>query len=198
MALSWRGRLQPGERVLVLGGGGAVGQAGIGAARVLGAKRVVAVARSEQAQQRARAAGADVVVPMLDDVDELTARLAQATGGAVDVVLDPVFGTAATAASRVLGEGGRLVNLGGASGDEARFSSSVLRSRSASVLGYTNNSLTPAQRRDALAAVLHHAATGQITMAYDSRPLEAVDEGWRRQAEGGTSSRLVLLPARRA
>lgn len=198
MALSWRGGLQPGERVLVLGGGGAVGQVGIGAARALGAQRVVAVARSEQAQQRARAAGADVVVPMLDDVDELTARLAQATGGQVDVVLDPVFGTAATAASRVLAEGGRLVNLGGASGDEARFSSSVLRSRSASVLGYTNNALTPAQRRDALAAVLHHAAAGRITMAYDSRPLEAVDEGWRRQAEGGTSSRLVLLPAQRA
>jgi NADPH:quinone reductase-like Zn-dependent oxidoreductase len=171
---------------------------GIGAARALGAQRVVAVARSEQAQKRARAAGADVVVPMLDDVDELTARLAQATGGQVDVVLDPVFGTAATAASRVLAEGGRLVNLGGASGDEARFSSSVLRSRSASVLGYTNNALTPAQRREAMAAVLHHAAAGRITMAYDSRPLEAVDEGWRRQAGGGTSSRLVLLPAQRA
>ncbi len=113
-------------------------------------------------------------------------------------MLDPVFGTAATAASRVLGAGGRLVNLGGASGDAARFSSSVLRSRSASVLGYTNNSLTPAQRRDALAAVLHHAATGQITMAHDSQPLETVEEGWRRQARGETSSRLVLLPARGA
>ncbi len=119
MALSWRGRLQPGERVLVLGGGGAVGQAGIGAARVLGAQHVVAVARSKEAQQGAGAAGADVVVPMVEDVDELTARLAEATGGAVDVVLDPVFGIAATAASRVLGAGGRLVNLGGASGDEA-------------------------------------------------------------------------------
>jgi NADPH:quinone reductase-like Zn-dependent oxidoreductase len=195
MALSWRGRLQPGERVLVLGGGGAVGQAGIGAARVLGAQRVVAVARSEQAQRRAYEAGADVVVPMLDDVDELTARLAEATGGAVDVVLDPVFGTAATAASRVLGEDGRLVNLGGASGDEAVFSSSVLRSRSASVLGYTNNALTPAQRRDALTAVLGHASTGGITMSFDSRPLEAVEEGWRRQATRESSSRLVLLPA---
>jgi NADPH:quinone reductase-like Zn-dependent oxidoreductase len=198
MALSWRGELQPGERVLVLGGGGAVGQAGIGAARALGAQRVVAVARSEQAQRRAREAGADVVVPMLDDVDELTARLAQAVGGAVDVVLDPVFGTAATAASRVLGEGGRVVNLGGASGDEALFSSSVLRSRSASVLGYTNNSLTRARRRDALTAVLHHASTGQITMAYDSQPLDTVQECWRRQASGETSSRLVFLPARTA
>jgi NADPH:quinone reductase-like Zn-dependent oxidoreductase len=32
MALTWRGRLQQGERVLVLGAGGAVGQAALGAA----------------------------------------------------------------------------------------------------------------------------------------------------------------------
>jgi NADPH:quinone reductase-like Zn-dependent oxidoreductase len=131
---------------------------------------------------------------MVDDIDELTVRLVQATGGAVDVVLDPVFGTAATAAARVLGEGGRLVNLGGASGDEAVFSSSVLRSRSASVLGYTNNSLTPAQRRDALAAVLEHASTGRITMAYDRQPLDTVEDCWRRQVGGEASSRLVLVP----
>lgn len=37
MTLTWRAELQPGERVLVLGGGGAVGQVAIGAAKVLGA-----------------------------------------------------------------------------------------------------------------------------------------------------------------
>ena len=61
MCLTARARLQPGERVLVLGGGGAVGQAAIGAAQVLGAGRVVAVARSPEAQERARRAGADEV-----------------------------------------------------------------------------------------------------------------------------------------
>jgi NADPH:quinone reductase-like Zn-dependent oxidoreductase len=43
MTLWWRARMQPGERVLVLGGGGAVGQVGIGVARVLGASAVVAI-----------------------------------------------------------------------------------------------------------------------------------------------------------
>ena len=64
MSLTWRARLAPGERVVVLGGGGAVGQVGIGAAQALGAGRVVAVARSEGALDRARAAGADAVVPL--------------------------------------------------------------------------------------------------------------------------------------
>ncbi len=193
MALSWRAALQPGERVLVLGGGGAVGQVGIGAARALGAARVVAVARSEQARRRAREAGADEVVPMDDDADRLAALLAEAVGGDVDVVLDPVFGTAATAASRVLAQGGRLVNLGGASADEAVFSSSVLRSRSASVLGYTNNALTPQQRRDALVTVLAHVSAGRITLAHEPLPLDAVTAAWRRQ-EDGAPARLVLVP----
>jgi NADPH:quinone reductase-like Zn-dependent oxidoreductase len=194
MALSWRGRLQPGERVLVLGAGGAVGQAAVGAAKLLGAGRVVAVCRSEEAQGRARRAGADEVVPLSGDVDSLAARFADASGGAVDVVIDPVFGTAATAASRVLAEGGRLVNLGGASGDVAEFSSAVLRSRSAEVLGYTNNALSPEQRRAAVTAVAEHAAAGRLAVAHEVVPLAEVADAWRRQGSGDVGVRLVLTP----
>lgn len=192
MVLTWRAQLQPGERVLVLGGGGAVGQAAIGTARVLGAGRVVAECRSEEAKQRALAAGADEVVALAGDVGELTTAFSDAAGGSVDVVVDPVFGAAATAASRVLAAGGRLVNLGGASGDEATFSSAVLRSRSISILGYTNNSLTSEQRRAALTAVLQHAAVGEITAAYESVPLPDIAAAWHRQSTGQTTPRLVL------
>lgn len=189
MALTWRARMEPGERVLVLGGGGAVGQVAIGAARVLGAARVVAVVRSDASRERALAAGADEVVALSTDVDELTARLGDPS---YDVVIDPVFGPAATAAARVLAVGGRLVNLGGASGDEAVFSSAVLRSRTASVLGYTNNALTADQRRDALTAVLRHAATGAIAVAHETVALTDVATAWQRQATGNTTGRLVL------
>ncbi|MEV0788392.1 zinc-binding alcohol dehydrogenase family protein [Kribbella sp. NPDC050459] len=189
MALMWRARMQAGERVLVLGGGGAVGQVAIGAARVLGASGVVAVVRSDASRDRALAAGADEVVALGPDTDELTRLLGDPT---YDVVIDPVFGVAATAASRVLAPGGRLVNLGGSSGDEAVFSSSVLRSRTASVLGYTNNALTTDQRRDALTAVLQHAAVGAIAVAYETVTLADVTTAWTRQSTGRTSGRLVL------
>ena len=191
MALSWRARLQEGERVLVLGGGGAVGQAGIGAARALGAATVVAVARTTSVD-RARAAGADLVVPLGEDVDALAAVLTEA--GPFDVVLDPVWGHAATAAARALAVGGRLVNLGGGAGDQATFQSSVLRSRSAAVLGYTNNALTPEQRASAISAVLGHAAAGRIRLAYDVHPLADVEEAWARQADGRAHARCVLVP----
>jgi NADPH:quinone reductase-like Zn-dependent oxidoreductase len=192
--LTGRARLQAGEHVLVLGAGGAVGQAAVGAAKLLGAGRVVAVCRSEEAQDRARRAGADAVVPLTGDVDSLTARFQDACNGRADVVVDPVFGIAATAASRVLVEGGRLVNLGGASGDAAQFSSAVLRSRSLQVLGYTNNSLTHAQRADALTAVAGHTAAGRLAVAHEVLPLTEVTAAWTRQAEGRAGVRLVLTP----
>jgi NADPH:quinone reductase-like Zn-dependent oxidoreductase len=194
MALTWRAQLEPGERVLVLGGGGAVGQAAIGVAKVLGAGRVVAVCRSEAAADRARRAGVDQVVPFSADLDGLTSSLTEALDGSVDIVVDPVFGPAATAASRVLARCGRLVNLGGMGGDTAEFSSAVLRGRTATVLGYTNNNITNEQRREALTAVTTHAAAGRLTVAAETLPLSRVGEAWRRQATGDAGVRFVLIP----
>jgi NADPH:quinone reductase-like Zn-dependent oxidoreductase len=194
MALTDRARLTAGETVVVTGAGGAVGQVAVAAAQLLGAGRVVAVCRSDAAAERARNAGADEVVRLDTDVDRLTARLKDAVGGSVDVVVDPVFGVAATAVSRVLAPFGRLVNLGGAGGDVAEFSSAVLRSRTASVLGYTNAMLSPEQQRAALAAVLGHAAAGRLAVAHERLPLAGVGEAWRRQAAGEADVRLVLTP----
>jgi NADPH:quinone reductase-like Zn-dependent oxidoreductase len=192
MALSWRARLAAAERVLVLGAGGAVGQAAIGVARVLGAASVVALARPASVE-RAEAAGADVVVPLdTADVDALAASLAR--HGPYDVVLDPVFGIAATAASRELAPGGRLVNLGGAADDRATFSSAGLRSKTAAVLGYTNNGITAEQRREAITAVFAHAAAGRIRLRYESAPLAEVERVWAGIAAGESSGRWVLLP----
>jgi NADPH:quinone reductase-like Zn-dependent oxidoreductase len=155
---------------------------------------VVAVCRSDAAAERARRAGADEVVRLDADVDRLTDRLREGVGRGIDVVVDPVFGVAATAASRLLAPFGRLVNLGGAGGDVAEFSSAVLRSRTASVLGYTNAMLSPEQQRSALDAVLGHAAAGLLTVAHEVLPLAEVATAWARQASGDAGVRLVLSP----
>ena len=197
MALSWKARLQADEAVLVLGGGGAVGQTAIGAARVLGARRVVATCRSQEAADRARSAGADHVVltgPDTPAPEVLVAQLTEACQGTVDVVLDPVFGAVASAAARVLSEGGRLVNLGSSSADEATFSSAVLRSRSIEVLGYTNNALSTEQRRAALTEICRYAASGDLAVAHVSRPLAGVAEVWRGMTAGTVAVRCVLVP----
>jgi NADPH:quinone reductase-like Zn-dependent oxidoreductase len=193
-ALTDRARLQPGERVIVLGTGGTVGQLAVGLARLLGAARVVGVCRSDAGAQRATTAGADEVVRLSADADALTAGLQDAIGGTADVVVDTIFGVAATAASRALAPFGRLVNIGGLSGDSAALSSAVLRSRTASVLGYTNALLTIDQRREALDAVFAHAAAGRLTVGHEVVPLSAIADAWRRQASGQAGVRLVLTP----
>jgi NADPH:quinone reductase-like Zn-dependent oxidoreductase len=196
MCLTRRARLRPGETVLALGAGGAVGQSVIGAAKVLGAGRVVAVCRPGPSTERAKAAGADDVVALHDDADAMTALLISVVGTTVDVVVDPVGGAAATAALRVLGLDGRLVNLGGSMSDATTYSSAGLRSRSLEILGYTNNSLTAQQRGDALTAVLGHAAAGRIRVAHEVWPLERAAKAWAQQAAGTTLGRLVLQTGR--
>jgi NADPH2:quinone reductase len=196
MALTWRAALQPGEQVLVLGAGGVVGQVAVQAARLLGARRVVAACRSAAAQETARAAGADAVVPVKpgDDAATLAERLAAACDGGVDVVVDPLFGVPAEAAVRLLAQGGRLVNLGGSAAETATFDSSTLRSRSAAVLGYTNNELTKDQRRTAFSQVMEHAVAGRLKVAFDMVSLDRVSTAWATQAAATAPRRIVVLP----
>ncbi|GAA1846558.1 quinone oxidoreductase family protein [Asanoa iriomotensis] len=193
-ALTDRGGLTAGEQVLVLGAGGVVGQAAIQVAKLHGARRVVAAARSTAAQERAHRAGADAVVAIHpdDDVTALARRLGDACDGPVDLVLDPVFGMPVAAALRTLCVGGRLVNLGSAAAETAPLDSATLRSRSLRVLGYTNNELSPAQKARTLSEIATHAAAGRLRVAYEEVPLEAATDAWQRQATGTVPGRIVL------
>ncbi|WBB53263.1 zinc-binding alcohol dehydrogenase family protein [Verrucosispora sp. WMMD573] len=199
MALTWRGELSPGEQVVILGAGGVVGQAAVQLARLHGARRVVAAARSASARERARLLGADAVVALTDtdDVDTLAGRLVDACDGPADVVLDPLFGVPAAAALRALAPHGRLVNLGSSAGEQAPFDSATLRSRSLRILGYTNNELDPAQRAQAIREIADHVAGGRLAATHQTVPLAEVADAWTRQATGRAAGRIVLTMPRR-
>ncbi|MFB9445722.1 zinc-binding alcohol dehydrogenase family protein [Dactylosporangium vinaceum] len=190
------GDLHHGEQVLVLGGGGIVGQAAIQIARLLGARRVVAACRSTTAQTRATTLGADAVVALLDSDTPaaLAGRLRAALDGPLDLVLDPLFGIPAAAALQVLRPGGRLVNLGGSASPTAPFDSATLRSGSLRILGYTNNSLTKPERAETMRTIATHAAAGRLTVSYEAVPLSEAASAWTAQSTGSAPSRLVLLP----
>lgn len=192
MCLTWRGRLAPGETVVVLGAGGVVGEAAVQLARLAGAGRVVACARSGDALERARAHGADATVVL--DGDDVAARLAAATGDGADLVIDPLAGAPAAAALSTLRPGGRLVNLGGSAAPAVEVDSATLRSRSLDVLGYTNNSLDPDRRRDAVQAVARFAAAGELAVRHERVPLADAADAWTRQGDGSARGRIVLVP----
>ncbi|HXP18241.1 MAG TPA: zinc-binding alcohol dehydrogenase family protein [Streptosporangiaceae bacterium] len=194
MALAWRGRLRPGEHVLVLGASGNVGQIGVQAARLLGAGRVVAACRDSHGRDRAAELGADAVADLTgDDVEVIAARLAQAAGDRVDVVLDPVWGLPAQAALRVMSPRGRLVNLGSSACASASFGSATLRSGVLSILGYTNNQLTDEQKAAALAEIFTHARAGRLTADRETIPLDRAADGWSRCGQA-PHHRAVLIP----
>ena len=192
-SLLGRGAMRSGETVVVLGAGGVVGQVAVQLALLHGAARVVAGCRSAAAAERARRSGAAAVVRLdTDDVAVLARRFADACEGAAHLVVDPLFGPPASAAALALSDGGRLVNLGSAAGASAALDSAALRSRSLSVLGYTNNALTAEQRRAALAVVVGHAARGELTVDHEVVAMPAVSQAWTRQAEGRADRRLVV------
>jgi NADPH:quinone reductase-like Zn-dependent oxidoreductase len=198
MSLSRRGRLAAGEQVLVLGASGAVGQLALQAARILGAGRVIGASRSEEGRAIAERLGADAVVDSSgEDVDAIAARIERACVGPLALVIDPVWGLLAAASVRALGPGGRLINFGSSAGLVATLDSAVIRSKSLSVLGYTNVSLSFEEIGAAVMALHSHAAEGQIDLLVERVGLEEVPSAFER-AGGSPHRKLVVVPGTRS
>lgn len=114
-ALKQRGRLQPGETLLVLGAAGGVGLAAVEIGKQMGA-RVIAAASSPEKLALARAHGADDLIDY--GQDDLKSALKTLTDGrGVDVVFDPVGGALADPAFRAMAWDGRYLVVGFAAGD---------------------------------------------------------------------------------
>jgi NADPH:quinone reductase len=192
LSLEWRAQLAPGEAVLVLGASGVVGQIAVQAARLLGAGTVVAVSRVREAQSDLKALGADDVVT-LDASTDLPEALRRSVPEGVDVVIDPVWSESAVAALECLAVGGRLVQLGAASGPAATIPASLLRSHLLSVLGHSNVLAPRELKRAAYGRMIDHVVAGELTARIARVPLEAADEAWARQ-RSSQGLKLVLVP----
>ncbi len=126
------------------------------------------------------------------DPEALRQAFLAASPEGYDLVLDPLCGPPADAALVTLRPGGRFVNLGSAAGPALQAPSTVLRSRSLSVLGYTNASLTPAETMATLAKVFDLAAGGVLRVRTETHALERVTAAWQRAA-GEAPGRVVVL-----
>lgn len=132
VALVRRGRLQPGETLLVTGAAGGTGMAAVQLGRALGA-RVIATAGGAEKAALCRELGAD---PVIDSRDDLAAAVREATGGrGADAVFDPVGGEVFAAAAGCLAPEGRLLAIGFASGSWGRVDTARLVAGNASVVG---------------------------------------------------------------
>ena len=105
LALTWRAQL--GRHVLVLGASGVLGQIAVPGAKLRGAARVVAAARSREGLER----GADAA-ERHDGPGDRPASLSEAAEKWIDVVLDPLFGQPFVAALNAASVGRASCRLG--------------------------------------------------------------------------------------
>jgi NADPH2:quinone reductase len=128
-----RARLQAGETLLVLGAAGGSGSTAVLLGKALGA-RVIATAGGADKLAFCRRLGADVLIDYRSE--EIAESARRATGGrGVDVVYDPVGGSAFTAATKCIAHEGRILAVGFGSGSWGQVVTPHLVTRSYSVMG---------------------------------------------------------------
>lgn len=192
-ALRERGRLVPGETLVVLGAAGAVGLAAVQVGKALGA-RVIGISRSEAKREAVMQAGADAFVAWSDG--DLKSALENAgMGGGVDVVLDMVGGEATAAAMRCLRFEGRLVVVGFTSGQPPTLRANHILVKNIDVVGCywgPYQQLRPAQTRAAFETLLDWYGQGRLRPRIAaSVPLEGVAHALEQLACGAYAGKVV-------
>jgi NADPH2:quinone reductase len=187
--LAWRVPVREDDVVLVLGATGTVGSVAVQAARVLGARRVVAAGRNRAALERLPA---DATVAL--DADDLVTAFREACGGdGPNLVFDPLWGGPAEAAVAVAAKGARIVQLGQSAGANASLPSAAVRFGGLELYGYSNFNVPREVLEREYARLVAHAVAGEIRLEVDTLPLDDVEAAWHEQA-GSPHRKLVLLP----
>jgi len=132
-ALRNRGRLQPGDSLLVTGATGGVGSAAVKLGKLMDAYVIAAVGNPEKADV-ARSMGADDVVTYGSDASLRDAMKALHPRGA-DVILDNVGGDVMGEALRCVAWEGRILVVGFTSGAIPQLPANLLLLKGSSVVG---------------------------------------------------------------
>jgi NADPH2:quinone reductase len=127
-------------------------------------------------------------------VDDLAGALREASGGGgFDLIVDPLWGEPAMAASKAAAPFARLVALGQSAGLEATFTSPDVRNNALHIVGHTNYKVPEHDRRAAYERMCAHADAGELTADYERVALEDVAAAWER-LRGGPGAKLVVVP----
>ena len=191
LSLEHHARVQPGERVLVLGATGVVGQIAVQAARVMGAGHIVAAGRNREALERARERGADELAQLGGDDDTAELRRASGSDQGYDVVIDPLYGAPFEAALPATAPGARLVTIGQTAGAEARVPFRALQGRTH--IGHITTGLPRPVVREAYDRLTSHAASGRITVETQRFGIDQAVEAWHAQ-QHSPHHKLVVAP----
>ncbi len=181
-----KGRLELGERVLVVGAGGGVNVAAQQVAALCGAE-VWVVASTAAKAARALAAGADWVHDRSANADWVGAVQAATQGRGVHMVVDNVGEATLQDSLRSLAPGGRVVTVGGTSGPAVSFPLDAFFGRHLSILGSTMGTQADYQ------AVMPLVFQGRLQPVIDSVvPPRRYAEAVRRMQQNRQYGKIVV------
>jgi NADPH:quinone reductase len=193
LPVAWRAPVREDDRVLVLGATGTVGLVAVQAAKLLGAKHVVAAGRNPERLERAVELGADATVNL--EEDDLVAAFKDAAGGeGPTYIVDMLWGPPAVAAMQAAAPGWRLVQVGQSAGGEVPVPSAAIRGKMGEVYGFTDYAVPTRVFREHYLRLVGHAASGEIGFDIEAYPFERITEAWERQAAGASAKIVVTLP----
>jgi len=193
MPVAWRAPVRETDRVLVLGATGTVGLVAVQAAKLLGAKYVVAAGRNPGRLARASELGADATV-RLDETDDLVAAFKESAGGeGPTYIVDTLWGSPAVAAIEAAAAGWRLVQIGQSAGAEASVASAAIRGKVGEIYGFTDFAVPKDVFRDGYLRLVGHAAAGEVVFDLETFPLDRIADAWQKQADGATRKIVVTL-----
>jgi NADPH:quinone reductase-like Zn-dependent oxidoreductase len=183
-----KARVKPGDKVLVVGGGGGVAVMALQIAKAHGAW-VCATTGGAAKAQLVRDLGADHVIDYKASPDwAKEAYLATGKKG-FDAILDSSGSATFGKSVRLLGLGGRLVTCGATTGPIAEVDIRNVFWRQLSILGSTMG--IPQDLKDAIAMW----EAGKLKVHIDSvLPLEKVRDAQARLQEAGQFGKIVLIP----
>ena len=133
-----KGRIKPGEDVLILGAGGGVGTAAVQIAKMVGC-RVYATVGSAQKLEKAKNLGADVVISHKDEEFDRVIR-DQTNKRGVDVVVDYIGADTWVRSLRAARRGGRILTCGATTGPTPKTDLRYIFFRQLQIIGSTMGS----------------------------------------------------------
>jgi NADPH2:quinone reductase len=191
-----RGRLSPGESLLVQGGASGIGVAAIQLARAFGS-RVFATAGSAEKCKACERLGAERAIDY--KTEDFAEVIKAATGGrGVDVILDMVGGDYVPREIKILADDGRLVFISALRGMDAQFNIFEVMQRRLSITGSTLRS-RPVAFKGAIAQALRKNVwplieAGKIKpIVFKTFPLDAAAEAHRTLESGAHVGKIVLV-----
>jgi NADPH2:quinone reductase len=169
--LTFAGKIQAGESVLIHAAAGGVGSTAVQIAKHLGAHPIIATAGSAEKLAIARSAGADVTIDYTKD--DVKAAVLGATGNrGADVILDSVAGDVFATSVEAFAPFGRYVIYGMSSGKPGEAKTPIFHTQNRSLVGFSAGhyrNLRPAVLREGTMAVLELVASGAIAPIIGAR-----------------------------